>query len=81
LAKICHNFPARDSARGFLGAESLRLPARVAEGYDGIREMTGAHLAMPGTRLGDPAKAATAIIGIAQTGRQLAATTDIPVNA
>jgi NAD(P)-dependent dehydrogenase (short-subunit alcohol dehydrogenase family) len=52
----------------FLRTHSLRLPARVAAGYDAIREMTNAHLAMPGTQLGDPGKAATAIITIAQTG-------------
>ena len=52
----------------FLRTHSLRLPARVVDGYDAIREMTDAHLAMPGTQLGDPAKTATAIITIAQTG-------------
>ncbi|WP_327004579.1 SDR family NAD(P)-dependent oxidoreductase [Dactylosporangium sp. NBC_01737] len=52
----------------FLRTDSLRLPTRVADGYDAIREMTDAHLAMPGTQLGDPAKAATAIITIARTG-------------
>jgi NAD(P)-dependent dehydrogenase (short-subunit alcohol dehydrogenase family) len=52
----------------FLRTESLRLPSRVAEGYDGIREMTDAHLAMPGTQLGDPAAAAAAIITVARTG-------------
>ncbi|MET8360180.1 SDR family NAD(P)-dependent oxidoreductase [Micromonospora sp. NPDC005171] len=51
----------------FLRTSSLRLPAQVAAGYDGIREMTTNHLAMPGTQLGDPAKAATAIITIAQS--------------
>jgi NAD(P)-dependent dehydrogenase (short-subunit alcohol dehydrogenase family) len=52
----------------FLRTDSLRVPAQVSDGYPGIREMTGAHLAMPGTQLGDPAKAAAAIITIAQTG-------------
>ncbi|WJK43090.1 SDR family NAD(P)-dependent oxidoreductase [Solwaraspora sp. WMMA2056] len=47
---------------------SLRLPGRTADGYAAIREMTDAHLAMPGTQLGDPAKAATAIITVAETG-------------
>ncbi|WP_030491462.1 SDR family NAD(P)-dependent oxidoreductase [Micromonospora chokoriensis] len=52
----------------FLRTHSLRLPAQITDGYDGIREMTANHLAMPGTQLGDPAKAATAIITIAETG-------------
>ncbi|RAO33980.1 Peroxisomal trans-2-enoyl-CoA reductase [Micromonospora saelicesensis] len=52
----------------FLRTTSLRLPAQVADGYDGVREMTDAHLAIPGTQLGDPAKAASAIITIAQSG-------------
>jgi NAD(P)-dependent dehydrogenase (short-subunit alcohol dehydrogenase family) len=52
----------------FLRTQSLHLPAQVADGYDGIREMTDAHLAMPGTQLGDPAKAAAAVITIAQNG-------------
>ena len=30
--------------------------------------MTDAHLAMPGTQLGDPARAAAAILSIAETG-------------
>lgn len=52
----------------FLGTDNLRLPSRVADGYDGIRTMTDAHRAMPGTQLGDPARAADAIITIARTG-------------
>ncbi|MFI7490435.1 SDR family NAD(P)-dependent oxidoreductase [Micromonospora echinaurantiaca] len=52
----------------FLRTHNLRLPSRVADGYDAIREMTDAHLAMPGTQLGDPAKAAAAIITIARDG-------------
>ncbi|MEU5903188.1 SDR family NAD(P)-dependent oxidoreductase [Micromonospora sp. NPDC047467] len=52
----------------FLRTHSLRLPAQAAEGYDSIREMTANHLAMPGTQLGDPVKAAAAIITIARAG-------------
>ena len=47
---------------------SLRVPGRTADGYDGIREMTAAHRAMPGTQLGDPGRAAAAIITLAQSG-------------
>ncbi|MDG6108648.1 SDR family NAD(P)-dependent oxidoreductase [Dactylosporangium aurantiacum] len=52
----------------FLHTDNLRLPSRVADGYDGIRTMTDAHLAMPGTQLGDPARAAAAIIAVAREG-------------
>jgi NAD(P)-dependent dehydrogenase (short-subunit alcohol dehydrogenase family) len=46
----------------FLRRSSLGLPGRPADGYPAIREMTEAHLAMPGTQLGDPAKVAAAVI-------------------
>jgi NAD(P)-dependent dehydrogenase (short-subunit alcohol dehydrogenase family) len=52
----------------FLKPQSLGLPGRVAEGYTAIRDMTTAHQGMPGTQLGDPVKAAAAIIAIAVTG-------------
>ncbi|SBV25051.1 SDR family NAD(P)-dependent oxidoreductase [Micromonospora krabiensis] len=52
----------------FLRTHSLRLPARTADGYDAIRQMTDEHLTMPGTQLGDPVRAATAIIRIAESG-------------
>lgn len=52
----------------FLKPVSLGLPATTAAGYSAIREMTAAHQAMPGTQLGDPAKAAAAIIEIAVKG-------------
>ncbi|GAA3934756.1 SDR family NAD(P)-dependent oxidoreductase [Actinoplanes auranticolor] len=52
----------------FLRTGSLRLPVRTADGYEAVREMTDAHLAMPGTQLGDPARAATAIITVAESG-------------
>jgi NAD(P)-dependent dehydrogenase (short-subunit alcohol dehydrogenase family) len=53
----------------FLRPVSLGLPATTADGYGAIRQMTDAHLAMPGTQLGDPAKVAAAIISVALDGR------------
>ncbi|MDP9795184.1 NAD(P)-dependent dehydrogenase (short-subunit alcohol dehydrogenase family) [Catenuloplanes nepalensis] len=52
----------------FLRPQSLGLVAETAEGYGAIRQMTEAHLAMPGTQLGDPVKAAEAIIAVAVEG-------------
>ncbi|MBQ1041610.1 MULTISPECIES: SDR family NAD(P)-dependent oxidoreductase [unclassified Micromonospora] len=52
----------------FLRTSSLGLPASTADGYQAIREMTEAHLAMPGSQLGDPVKAAAAIIEVAVGG-------------
>ncbi|MGH3253125.1 MAG: SDR family NAD(P)-dependent oxidoreductase [Trebonia sp.] len=52
----------------FLRPHSLGLPGMTIDAYPAIREMTEAHLAMPGTQLGDPARAAAAIITIAVTG-------------
>ncbi|MEU4426070.1 SDR family NAD(P)-dependent oxidoreductase [Actinoplanes sp. NPDC024001] len=52
----------------FLRPSSLGLPAAAVDGYQAIREMTDAHLAMPGTQLGDPVKVAAAIIEIAVRG-------------
>jgi NAD(P)-dependent dehydrogenase (short-subunit alcohol dehydrogenase family) len=52
----------------FLTSNSLRLPETTNDAYPGIREMTEAHQAMPGTQLGDPARAAAAIITVASTG-------------
>lgn len=52
----------------FLRSASLGLPEATADGYDAIRDMTDAHLAMPGTQLGDPARAAAAIITRAVSG-------------
>jgi NAD(P)-dependent dehydrogenase (short-subunit alcohol dehydrogenase family) len=48
----------------FLRPVSLGLPAATVDGYDAIREMTDAHLAMPGTQLGDPTKVAAAIVAV-----------------
>ncbi|WFE56841.1 SDR family NAD(P)-dependent oxidoreductase [Micromonospora sp. WMMD712] len=53
----------------FLRTTSLGLPSATIAGYEAIREMTEAHLAMPGTQLGDPVKAAAAIIEVA-AGRE-----------
>lgn len=52
----------------FLRPVSLGLPGSTVEGYEAIREMTTTHQAMPGTQLGDPARAATAIIAVADSG-------------
>ena len=49
----------------FLTSTSLALPARTVDGYAAIREMTSAHQSMPCTQLGDPVKAASAIITVA----------------
>lgn len=51
----------------FLTSHSLGLPSAAVDAYPAIREMTEAHKAMPGTQLGDPSKAATAIITVATT--------------
>lgn len=52
----------------FLRPVSLGLPGSTVDGYESIREMTTAHQAMPGTQLGDPARAADAIIAVADSG-------------
>ena len=52
----------------FLRPVSLGLPTATAPDYGSIREMTDAHLGMPGTQLGDPARAAAAIIAVAGSG-------------
>lgn len=49
----------------FLTSSSLVLPEVITDGYPAIREMVTAHLGMPGTQLGDPAKAAAAFLEIA----------------
>ncbi|MCG7418209.1 SDR family NAD(P)-dependent oxidoreductase [Microbacterium sp. ACRRU] len=51
----------------FPTSNSLGLPTREVDAYPSIREMTRAHQDMPGTQLGDPAKAAAAIITVALT--------------
>lgn len=52
----------------FLRPVSLGLPSSTSDAYPAVREMVEQHLDMPGTQLGDPAKAATAIITVATTG-------------
>ena len=52
----------------FLTEDSLKLPTSTTGGYEAVREMTRAHLGMSGTQLGDPVKAATAIIRVAVDG-------------
>ncbi|MBL0885929.1 SDR family NAD(P)-dependent oxidoreductase [Myceligenerans indicum] len=52
----------------FLRSQSLGLPEAALDAYPAVREMTEAHQAMPGTQLGDPSRAAAAIIEVATTG-------------
>ncbi|WP_419706839.1 SDR family NAD(P)-dependent oxidoreductase [Promicromonospora sp. NFX87] len=52
----------------FLRPVSLGLPSSTSDAYPAVREMVEQHLDMPGTQLGDPAKAAAAIIAVATTG-------------
>lgn len=52
----------------FLTPASLGLPGAPVDAYPGIREMTAVHQQMPGTQLGDPGKAADAIIAVATNG-------------
>ena len=52
----------------FLRTSSLGLPAQTRPGYEAVRTMTEAHLAMPGTQLGDPARAASAVISVVAAG-------------
>ncbi len=52
----------------FLKPHSLGLPMTTGDAYPSIRDMTDVHLAMPGSQLGDPARAADAIIAMATSG-------------
>ncbi|NUP53814.1 MAG: SDR family oxidoreductase [Catenulispora sp.] len=52
----------------FLTADSLVLPENTIEAYPDIRDMVRAHLAMPGTQLGDPKRAAKALVSLAESG-------------
>ncbi|MBT0769572.1 SDR family NAD(P)-dependent oxidoreductase [Kineosporia sp. J2-2] len=52
----------------FLRPVSLGLPSGAIDGYEAVREMTDQHLAMPGTQLGDPVRAATAIVRVVDRG-------------
>ncbi|GAB3254216.1 SDR family NAD(P)-dependent oxidoreductase [Kineosporia babensis] len=52
----------------FLRPVSIALPSAPVDAYPAVREMTKQHLAMPGTQLGDPVKAAAAIIQVVEAG-------------
>ncbi|MUL39778.1 SDR family NAD(P)-dependent oxidoreductase [Streptomonospora sp. PA3] len=52
----------------FLRPVSLGLSSTTNNAYPAVHEMVQQHLEMPGTQLGDPAKAATAIITVATSG-------------
>ncbi|TNM67354.1 SDR family NAD(P)-dependent oxidoreductase [Streptomyces sp. NP160] len=51
----------------FLTPASLALPEQTVPGYEPVREMTAAHQAMPGTQLGDPTRAAEAVIAVVES--------------
>jgi len=53
----------------FLTPDSLHLPATTDDAYPAVREMTEQHLRMSGTQLGDPTRAAAAIIAVAVGGQ------------
>ncbi|MFI2754950.1 SDR family oxidoreductase [Cellulomonas sp. P22] len=53
----------------FLTADSLEVTTGAGDAYPGIRAMIEAHRAMPGTQLGDPAKAAAAIAAVHDRGQ------------
>lgn len=48
----------------FLRPQSLGLPGDTLDAYPAVREMTEEHRGMPGTQLGDPVRAAAAIITV-----------------
>ncbi|WP_159574044.1 SDR family oxidoreductase [Curtobacterium sp. 18060] len=50
----------------FLTDNSLAVAGNVSDAYPSIREMIATHKAMPGSQLGDPAKAAAALVSVAQ---------------
>jgi NAD(P)-dependent dehydrogenase (short-subunit alcohol dehydrogenase family) len=52
----------------FLTTDSLALPATTVDAYPAIRQMTGDHLALQGSQLGDPVKGAAAIIAAVERG-------------
>jgi NAD(P)-dependent dehydrogenase (short-subunit alcohol dehydrogenase family) len=52
----------------FLTSDSLVLPQETTDAYPALREMTQAHLRMPGTQLGDPAKAAAVLVDLGVSG-------------
>ena len=52
----------------FLTTDSLALPANPLAAYGPVRETTRVHLGLQGSQLGDPAKAAAAMITLAGSG-------------
>ncbi len=52
----------------FLRSGSLELTSHAVDAYPAIRSMIETHLAMPGTQLGDPVRAAAAIVTVAERG-------------
>ncbi|MBD7919922.1 SDR family oxidoreductase [Cellulomonas sp. Sa3CUA2] len=52
----------------FLREGSLALTGDAGDAYPAIRSMVEAHLAMPGSQPGDPARAAAAIVTVAERG-------------
>ena len=52
----------------FLRSGSLELTSQAVDAYPAIRSMIETHLAMPGTQLGDPVRAAAAIVTVAERG-------------
>ena len=53
----------------FLRSGSLELTSHAVDAYPAIRSMIETHLAMPGTQLGDPVRAAAAIVTVAERGK------------
>ncbi len=52
----------------FLTEASLQVTGDAGDAYPGIRSMIEEHRAMPGTQLGDPARAAAAIVAVTRRG-------------
>ena len=52
----------------FLRSGSLELTSQAVDAYPAIRSMIETHLAMPGTQLGDPVRAAAAVVTVAERG-------------
>jgi NAD(P)-dependent dehydrogenase (short-subunit alcohol dehydrogenase family) len=52
----------------FLTSHSLVVPEQATDAYPALREMIEAHQQMPGTQLGDPAKAAAALVDLGTSG-------------
>lgn len=50
----------------FLTADSLAVTGGALDAYPGVRAMIEEHRAMPGTQLGDPVKAAAALVAVTE---------------